>query len=67
MKDLKDQYHNIFREVYILINDEFVKLGAVEDSLWEFICDNYSPVEKSSQKEIDMNLDLCEIAKIRFD
>jgi hypothetical protein len=53
--------------VYILINDEFVKLGAVEDSLWEFICDNYSPVEKSSQKEIDMNLDLCEIAKIRFD
>ncbi len=67
MKDLKDQFHDIFGEVYILINNDFVKLGAVEDSLWEFICENYSPIEENSHKQVDISLDLSEITRIKFD
>lgn len=67
MKDLKEEFHNIFGEVYILINNEFVKLGAVEDSMWEFICQNYVPVVKKQQNPIDIELNLSDLEKIKFD
>lgn len=66
MSNLKDQFDNIFREVYILVNDEFVKLGVVEENLWKFICDNYTPIKNNVQKEIDIDVKLDEIVKIKF-